>query len=297
MARFRSGRQHDFGDQPVILEGGVPLAEGAVMQALGSSGPMIALGSDSTYHDIVDPMRSRGRTSRYTHPFAQRFIDGTLVVSERSATIADQLTDAPVRVTHPFVSSDRFDRLRSIKPTWAESRVLCIGKYRENNGQDVLAEAIQAVDADITIDFVGPDTQAIESGERIRTHGFVSEDRLIELFESASRIVFPAPVGAIPVATLEGLCVGLPVLTTHGVGTTTLIRAVDGHLISDATPAAMAHAITWYFSFSADERKILAQQAVNYGSGFNESSGLEAFKLEFENLLDELAYDWSTTNV
>lgn len=296
-ARFWAGRQHDFGNRPVILEGGVPLAEGAVLQVLGSSGPVIALGADSTYHDIVDPMQSRSRASRYTHRFAQRFVDGTLAVSERIATIADQLTDGPVRVTHPFVGADRFERLRSLEPTLAGSRVLCVGKYREKNGQDVLVEAIQAVDTNITVDFVGPDTKAIESGEQVRTHGFVSEDRLIELFESAALMVFSAPVGAFPVATLEGLCAGLPVLTTHGVGTATLIRAVDGHLISDATPAAMAHALDWYFSLSSDEREALSRQAANYGSGFNESSGLEAFKFEFENILDDIGYDWSTTNV
>lgn len=294
--RIRSGQNHNFGNRPVILEGGVPLAEGAVLKAFGTSGPVIALGADSTYHDIVDPMPGRGRTSRFTHRFAQRFVDGTLAVSERIATIADQLTDEPVRVTHPFVESERYSQLRAVDPSLDGFRILCVGKYREKNGQDVLANALPKVESDVTVDFVGPDTTKITETEQIETHGFVSEERLIELFESASLMVFPAPVGAFPVATLEGLCAGLPVITTPGVGTATLVRGVNGRLVADPTPTDVARAINWYFSLPHEQRTELGRRAAHYGSGFDEEPGLDAFAFQLRNLLDDIGYDAITTN-
>lgn len=290
-ARIRSGRSRDFRDRPVILEGGVPLAEGAVLKASGRCGPLIALGADSTYHDLVDPMPSRSRASRLAHRVSQRFIDGTLAVSERIATIAERFTDGPVRVTHPFVESDRYERLRSIDPSLNGKRILCVGKYREKNGQDRLVEAVSRVDADVAVDFVGPDTEEIVETDRIATHGFVNEERLIELFESASLLAFPAPVGAFPVATLEGLSAGLPVLTTSGVGTATLVRGINGRLVVDPTPSDLARGIDWYFDLSKSRREELGRRANNYGSGFDESSGLEAFAFELRNLLEDLNYE------
>lgn len=296
VARIRSGLGRDFGDRPVILEGGVPLAEGAILKASGHTGPLIALGADSTYHDIVDPLPGRSRSSRLSHRVAQRFVDGTLAVSERIATIAERFTDGPVRITHPFIESDRYDSLCGLDPALDGSRILCVGKYREKNGQDRLVEAVSRTDADVAVSFVGPDTTDIPAGEGIRTHGFVPEDRLIELFESAALLVFPAPVGAFPVATLEGLCAGTPVLTTSGVGTATLVRAVSGRLVTDPTPAAMTRAIDWYFSLPIERREELGQRASNYGSGFDESTGLESFAFQLRNLLVDLEYEVSLIN-
>jgi len=290
VARIRSGATRDFGDRPVILEGGVPLAEGAVLKAAGHTGPLIALGADSTYHDIVDPMPGRTRFGRLSHRFAQRFVDGTLAVSERIATIAERFTDGPVRVTHPFIQSERYDRLRALDPSLDGSRILCVGKYREKNGQDLLREAVSRTDAGVSVDFVGPDTTDIPATDGVRTHGFVTEDELIDLFETASLLAFPAPVGAFPVATLEGLCSGLPVLTTSGVGTATLVRAVSGKLVTDPTPEGVTRAIDWYFSLSDERRATLGERARNYGSGFDEASGLDAFAFQLRNLLADLEY-------
>lgn len=296
IARIRAGRAHEFGDRPVLLEGGVPLAEGAVLKTLGTSGPVIALGADSTYHDIVDPMPSRSRTSRLTHRVAQRFVDGTLAVSERIATIAERVTGEPVRVTHPFIEADRHSRLRELEPDLGANRILCLGKYRAKNGQDLLVEALDRVDSDVTVDFAGPDTTEISETERVRTHGFVDEERLFELFGSASLMVFPAPVGAFPVATLEGLCASLPVVTTPGVGTATLIRGVHGRLVADPTPTDLARAIDWYVSLSPERRTEVGRRASRYGSGFDEASGLDAFAFELARLLADLNYEVCTTD-
>ncbi|WP_160168013.1 glycosyltransferase family 4 protein [Haloterrigena salina] len=289
-ARIRAGRSHDFGNRPVILEGGVPLVEGAALKLLGSSGPVIALGADSTYHDIRNPMTGRTATSRLAHRFAQRFVDGTLAVSERIATIAAELTNEPTRVTHPFVEANRYEELRSLDPSLDGTRILCLGKYRRKNGQDVLVDALSNVGLDCTVDFVGPDTEQIEGPEAVNTHGFVSEAKLVDLFESAALMVFPAPAGAFPVATLEALCAGLPVVTTPGVGTATLVRGVHGRFVADADPTAIAVAIDWYFSLSENKREQFSTLASGYGAGFNEASGLKAFAYEYGNLLADIGY-------
>ena len=289
--RLTAGMSHSFGDRPVLLEGGVPLLEGAATKLFGESGPIISLGADSTYDDLVDPLPSRSRKSRIAHRVSQRFVDGTLAVSERIATLADRFTDGPVRITHPFIEGERYRRLRDLERGSSSNRILCLGKYRSKNGQDLLREAITKIELDVRLDFVGPDTEQIAGGERVKTHGFVSEERLYELMENASLMVFPAPVGAFPVATLEGLCAGLPVVATPRVGTATLIRGLDGKLVADPNPDDLARAIGWYFDLQEAKRERLSARAKRLGTGFRESEGLEAFGFEFVRLLQDLDYE------
>ncbi|UHH26540.1 glycosyltransferase family 4 protein [Halobacterium noricense] len=189
------------------------------------------------------------------------------------------------------MEDERYSKLREVNPSLEDPRIICVGKYREKNGQDILVDAVAETSVGVTVDFVGPDTTDIVESEQIVTHGFVSEQRLIELFESASLMVFPAPVGAFPVATLEGLCSGLPVVTTPGVGTAALVRGVNPRLIADPTPSDMERAINWYFALPHEQRVELSHRASNYGSGFDEKTGLDAFAFEFANLLNDLGYD------
>lgn len=289
LARIQAGAGHNFEDRPVLLEGGVPLLEGAALSMLGRSGPLVALGADSTYHDLVDPMPGRSRASRLAHRVGLRAVDGTLAVSERIATLAEQYSGGPVQVTHPFVTADRYDELRDVSPDLGEDRILCVGKYREKNGQDRLVEAIRTSATEVEATFVGPDTEDIEaSSDRVETLGFVDEDRLVDLYGSVGLVVFPATVGAFPVTTLEGLVAGVPVLTNGRVGTGTLVRGVHPRLAVEPDPAELASALDWYFDLSRSKRQTLGDRARGYGTGFDEETGLDGFASSFDALLEEI---------
>jgi glycosyltransferase involved in cell wall biosynthesis len=290
VGRVLAGARHDFADRPVLLEGGVPLLEGAVTKLLGESGPVIALGADSTYRDLFEPIAGRSRASRAAHWAAQPLVDATLAVSDRIATVAERVTRGPVRVAHPFVTAERFDRLRRIDPDLSGDRVLCVGKYREKNGQDLLVEAVDRAETDLTVDFAGPDTEDIPAAPGIRRHGFLPEEDLVGLFDDAAMLAFPASVGAFPVVTLEGLTAGLPVLTTPRVGTATLVRGVHDRLAVDPDPGRVASALEWYDGLSADRRRDLGARAVGYGAGFGAADRLPAFERTFTALLDDLGY-------
>lgn len=294
LPRILSANSHEFDNRPVIIEGGVPLVEGSITKLLGNCGPVIALGADSTYDDLVTPLAGRSRTSRTAHRISMFFVDGTLAVSERIATLAERFTNAPVRIVHPFVEADRFEKLRELTPDIHGNRILCVGKYRQKNRQGVLHEAMQHVSTDCELHFVGQDTELLPETNEITTHGFVSQSSLIELFDSSAIMAFPAAVGAFPVATLEALCAGLPVIATSRIGTATLIRGIHGRLVTDPDPESLAHKIDWYFSLPDHEKSTLAAKASNFGSGFTEPAGLETFQFEYHRLLDDIGYTATT---
>lgn len=286
--RIKGARSRRFGDRPVILEGGVPLLEGAITKLARRASCLIALGADATYHDVVDPLPFRDRKSRLAHRVALRFVDGTLAVSERIARLAKRLSGGPAHVAHPFVLEERFERLGEIDPDLGGSEVVCVGKYRPKNGQDRLLDALEHVDADVTVHFVGEDTDSLGDGDRAVGHGFVSEGDLIERFERAALMAFPASAGAFPVATLEGLRAGVPVVVTEAVGTAGVCRLVNGRLVVDGTAVSLAGAIDWYCALGIDRRKLLGSRARRLGSQFDEATGLETFETQYHRLLEEL---------
>ncbi len=285
--RVRGARSRDFGDRTVVLEGGVPLLEGVVAKLAGRAGRLVALGADATYHDAVDPLPFRDRKSRLAHRAALRFVDGTIAVSDRIAAIAERY-GGPARVAHPFVHAERYDALGEVEPDLAGTEVLCLGKYRPKNGQDLLVDALDRVDADATVHFVGADTKAIPEGDGYVAHGFVDEAELLERFRSSALLVFPARAGAFPVATLEGLRAGLPVVTTSVVGTATTVRPVSARLVAEPDAASLAAAIDWYFSLDEDRRAALSARARRAGSQFDEETGLDSFVHQYETLVEQL---------
>jgi len=292
-SRLLAAHRHEFGERPVLVEGGVPLIEGVATKLLGHTGPVVALGADSTYDDIASPLPGRARASRLAHRVSLPLVDGTLAVSERIATLARHYSGGPVRIAHPFVQSTRYERLRELDTSPDGNRILCVGKYRSKNGQDLLRRAVANVDIDVRVDFAGPDTEQIPEQKRVHAHGFVPEERLYELFRSAAVVVFPALVGAFPVITLEALCAGLPVIATSRVGTATLIRGIDGRLTTDPTAEDIARAIRWYFELSQKKRNKLARVADQLGAGFREANGVEAFGFEFARLLRDVGFEGS----
>jgi glycosyltransferase involved in cell wall biosynthesis len=200
--RIKSAISRDFGDRPVLIEGGVPLFEAGILGLRSSSGPIIELAADGSLIDIADPLLERPSHERLAHRFGERYVDATLAVSDYLAAYARRY-DRPVSVIHPFVEAERFSELHSLEPGGDGETVLCVGKYRHKNGQDVLRDAMEELDGELTAHFVGPDTKQIRDSDNIERHGFVELDRLYELMDRAELIVYPACVGAYPAAVLE----------------------------------------------------------------------------------------------
>lgn len=283
--RVRSGARRAFDDRPVVVEGGVPLLETAAMSVLGSCGPVVELAADATHIDIHRPLPFRGRAGRLAHRVGQRAVDATIAVSDVLATQAGG-DGRPVAVAHPFVLADRYDALVDLDVDVAGSDVVCVGANRPKNGQRVLLEAVDRVEADVTVHFVGPDTTDLPAVEGVERHGFVSEAELVGLLDDAALSVFPALVGAFPVVNLEALCAGLPVVTTPGVGNAGLVRSVDDRFVVDPDPGAVASAIDWYLSLPAERRAAYATAGRSIGRGFDEETRLDAFERQFDKVLD-----------
>lgn len=281
LTRMRTGISHRFEDRPVLIEGGVPLFEAGFLGLTGRSGPIIELAADATLIDIATPLEGRPLHERLAHRFGERFVDATLTVSDYIAAYARQY-DRPVKVIHPFVAEERYETLHSMEPGGDEDTILCIGKYRHKNGQDVLREAIELLGGPTTAHFVGPDTGNIPDGDNVEAHGFVELHQFYNLVDEAGLIVYPACVGAYPVAVLEALLSGTPVLTSPYVGNADLVRSVHPGFVTEPKPSAVAEGIRWATQRDPDAD---GENAREVAKGFHEGRYLPDFEKRFNEVL------------
>lgn len=282
--RIRAARSGSFCGRPVLIEGGVPLVEAGFLGLFRRAGPIIELAADATLIDLAEPLPGRPRHERLAHRFGETMVDATLAVSDAIAALARRY-DRPVSVVHPFVMEEKYDRLVDLSPGGDGETLLCIGKRVAKNGQDTLIRAMEFVDGPYTVHFVGSDTDSIPNGDRVRGHGFVELDRLVALLDRAELMVFPARVGAFPVAVLESLVAATPVVTSPYVGNACLVRALDPGFVADPNPEAVASAINWSMEQDLDEH---GRRAREMGRGFTEDRQLEEFEKRFNQIITQV---------
>lgn len=282
--RLRAGVGHSYEDRPIVIEGGVPLLETGFMGIFGESGPVIELAADATLIDLETPLENRPLHERLAHRFGAHFVDATIAVSDYIAGISRR-RGRPTAVSHPFVEREKYENLIDLEVGGDGETILCIGKYRHKNGQDILAEAMKDVDG-YTAHFVGPDTEDIRASLNIETHGFVDLDVFYELVSRADLMVYPARVGAYPVAVLEALVGGTPVITSPYVGNADLVRSIHPRLVCD--PEQTSEAIQWAIDQDLSE---CGRRAREVGRGFREEPHIESFVQQYKWLCDVLEVD------
>ena len=167
-----------------------------------------------------------------------------------------------IHVIHCGVSLDRFARRHHIGPH-TPLRVLCVGSLQPYKGQSFLVEALallrdRGVPASCTI--IGHGNMADSLQAQIREHGLdgvvqlvgkKTEDEVAAHLLEADCYVQPSvvtPTGkmeGIPVAIMEAMASGVPVVATAISGVTELVRSGEtGRTVPPEDAPALADAIT-----------------------------------------------------
>ena len=212
---------------------------------------------------------------RFRHAVARRCKDGSLGASAVLAleTTVHRATNAydPVQV---FICPSRFlagkiaeagvypDRLRVLS-NFVDARSVApkarpggeavyVGRLREEKGVDVLVKAMRHL-RQHRLDVVGdgPERGRLEAlaaecaPGRVRFHGSVAKDRVLELTRSAAVAVMPSRChDNQPMAVLEAFACGVPVVATELGGLPELVQQDRfGQTVPADDPAAMAGAM------------------------------------------------------
>jgi len=135
-------------------------------------------------------------------------------------------------------------------------RIVTVGRLHSSKGHDVLLAAIKRLvdsgrDVRHTLIGTGPEKEALEAqvkrdglGDRVTFTGSLSEDQIIEHFQTADLFVLASHAEPLGVVYMEAMSMGLPTIGTRAGGVGEIITdQVDGLLVPPNDAAALADAI------------------------------------------------------
>jgi colanic acid/amylovoran biosynthesis glycosyltransferase len=137
-------------------------------------------------------------------------------------------------------------------PPDVPARVVGIGRLVEKKGFDVLVRAAAGLDADVEIVGDGPQRARLEAlaGARVHFSGALSHGEALARLRGASAFALPCRELAsgdrdgLPVALVEAMSAGVPVVTTPVAGIPELVRGGEtGLLVAPDDAGALAAAI------------------------------------------------------
>ena len=161
------------------------------------------------------------------------------------------LQATPIHVVHCGVDTARWPvRLRAA-PAQGPVRALCVARLEEKKGHRVLLRALGEADGGlerVELDLVGPGAlraelealaRELELGARVRFHGALREPEVAALLDCADLFVLASIVErsgfmeGIPVALMEALAAGVPVVATRLSGVPELVRDGETGLLAE----------------------------------------------------------------
>jgi colanic acid/amylovoran biosynthesis glycosyltransferase len=169
--------------------------------------------------------------------------------------------DTSVHVIHCGIEPDAYRFRPRQVPATGSVRALCVASLKEHKGHAVLLDALadggEAL-ARLELDLVGegPQRPSLEAQvarlgltERVRFHGSLSEREVQALLDRADLFILPSRIAwngqmeGLPVALMEAVACGLPVIASRLSGIPELIRDAETGLLAESGDVTSLRAV------------------------------------------------------
>jgi len=296
-------RAKEYPDYPVyLLEGGMPMFPVYLKKRKSKDIKVIGLLADETFINLVARQAHYSFAETFIHKISKRCLNGAIAVSPFVKSYAEQVLDIPIGIARPPISEDGYNRLGKVEPNLSSNIIVSVGMPRFSIGMDVLVEQFEYVKRkipELELWIVGKGhPKEYEQKEGVKVLGFVED--LSEVFEKTSLFVHAGKCSAYPVATLEAMRAGVPVIVSDMTGTKEIVKRVEdevkeelglqyeGNLFIQPVKK-IADGIIAYYSSDEEERKLLSERYRKESEGFEPEKRCKQFKKVFEKLLEEIS--------
>ncbi len=281
---------------PIYLsEGGAPLSVIATHKIINKKSIHINLIADETFILLTEKPQvkpdAKIKIANIAHKYSSKSIDGAIAVSKYAKETAQKCIDVPIRIVHPFIGNDLYERLYQIQPRIQEHTILTIGYNRPSKGMAVLIDSFKKIKAEVgdaeLFVIGGGYPKEWSDIDGVHVEGPVKD--LVPYFMKASLYVQPSRADTFPVSTLESLRAGLPTIVTEHTGTKEVIQNLGNTFIRKADSKDITKGIMHYFDLQPGMKEHLSEKAKEISKPFSEQNMCRLFQTEFNQLLDEIS--------
>ncbi len=189
-------------------------------------------------------------------------------------------------------------------PEVIPNRVVCVGRFNESKGQDVLINALAFLpdENQLEVEFVG-EGETLEACKQMAANlgfqnrclfiGSVNHSEVFKHFAQAEVSVVPSWDEAFGYVCIESLAVGTPVIGSRVGGIKEIVRdSLDGFLFTPGSPEALAEKLNYFFSSENDRIAMRTNARLRFLSTFEQDAVLN---YQIDWLLGKLSMEKEAT--
>ena len=295
-------RAKGYPEYPVyLLEGGMPMFPVYLKKRKSKDIKVIELLADETFINLVERQSHYSFVETFIHKISARCLDGAITVSPFVKSYAEKVLKIPIKIARPPIPKESYNSLGKVKPNLESNVIVSVGQPRYSIGMDVLVEQFRHVKnkfPELELWIVGKGhPKDYEKKGGIKVLGFVED--LAEVFEKASLFAHTGRCSAYPVATLEAMRAGLPVVVSDMTGTKEIVKRVEDKFKEELglkyennffiQPLdKIANGVITYYSSDEEKRKLLSEEFKRESNYFEPNKRCKHFKEIFESLTEEV---------
>ncbi len=210
------------------------------------------------HHSIHDPALRpyKGFTRAAYHRFwiapnerrVMRHTDRVVAVSRFAADIARQtLCDVPMQVIHNGIDIECFRHVEGAVKPHQPFRLLYVGSWMARKGVDLLATIMRELGDDFVLHYTGglaAERDKAAMPPNMIDVGRLSRDDVLVAMQQADAFLFPSRSEGLPLALMEAMACGLPVIATDAASMPEVVEdGVSGLLCQRDDAHAFATAV------------------------------------------------------
>lgn len=295
-------RANEYPNYPFyLLEGGIPMFPAYLKKRKNKEIKMIGLLADETFINLVDRQLHYSFAETLIHRISAKCLDGAIAVSPFVKSYAEKIVDIPIEVARPPISDESYKKLVTVKPNLDSKIMVSVGMPRFSIGMDVLVRQFEYAKwqiPDLELWIIGKGhSKEYEKIDGVKVLGFV--DDLSKVFEKASLFVHAGRCSTYPVATLEAMRAGVPVVVSEMTGTKDIVMRVENKLKEEnnlnyegysfiQSINKITNGIIAYYLSNEDERRLLSEEYRRESEEFEPKKRCKHFKKVFEELMEKI---------
>lgn len=280
--------------KPLIMRMHGKISKKAKIITLFSDPRLFYLKKNKMFDYKTGKVSRRGFFKNALSKFIIKRLDGALCAGKFQAGLFREYNKkSPLRIIYPFISEERYKKLKENKPNLSSHNILFIGHGPDYyvKGLDILIAAFREVkekEKEAKLFILGKDWGNKKSLRKENIYFEGRREKIENYLRKCSLAVHIGRGEGFGVNVMESMTAGVPCIVSEFTGAKEFVEKLDKTLIININKKIVAKRILDYFAIDEKKKGKLSRKAREIGGFIREKSMLKLFKKEFSYLIKGL---------